>query len=272
MVGIKPTVGLVSRDSVVPISTAQDTLGPIARTVRDAAAMLSVMAGRDPNDDKTDSIPFEEIPDYRAACDRGDLSKYHLGVPRNAMKDILPEDLRTFEDVLEHLRGRVAKVIDCELTGMSKFEAMVGDEKTNFIAAEFHESLDKYLANLATNPGRISNLAGLCEYVKTTKEEEFPDRLIDRFEQALALSRDSAEYRNAKEATLFFGGEGGIPGALDRHALYAILVPTEAWAANYFTACGGQPQITIPAGFLAEGTEVKMNDTGRLVEQGPNVP
>src|SRR4051794_26694731 len=85
LVGIKPTVGLTSRSLVVPISEHQDTVGPMARTVKDAAYLLHAIAGKDPYDNYTSAIPFKTIPDYVAACKISALKGKRLGVPRNVI-------------------------------------------------------------------------------------------------------------------------------------------------------------------------------------------
>lgn len=86
LVGIKPTVGLTSRFLVIPISQHQDTVGPMARTVKDAAYLLAAIAGKDTNDNYTSAIPYDPLPDYVAACNFSALAGKRLGVPRNVIE------------------------------------------------------------------------------------------------------------------------------------------------------------------------------------------
>ncbi|KAK8068052.1 putative amidase [Apiospora saccharicola] len=117
LVGIKPTVGLTSRYLVVPISEHQDTVGPMARTVKDAAYILSAIAGPDPNDNYTSAFPFDTVPDYVGACDYLGLKGKRLGVPRNLFmqysdaEEYRPE-LAGFDASLDIFRAAGAEIVD----------------------------------------------------------------------------------------------------------------------------------------------------------------
>ena len=272
VVGIKPTVGLVSRSAVVPISPQQDTLGPMGRTVEDAAAMLSAMAGRDPHDSKTDGIPFDCIPDYQAASHRRDVSQYRIGIPRQTFDKVSQPILDAFEDVVEKLRTQGATIVDCEYAGQARYRTMTSDQKCAFLTSEFKPALAAYFSSLTTNPHDITDLAAIVSFTRATPAEEFPARPIEFFEQSLAIADDAEALREAAEVRTYLGSEGGVPGALDTYKLDALLFPTEAWTTNYLAAAGGSPQIAIPLGFLPADFPVEMNDTGTLVSRGPNIP
>ena len=273
VVGIKPTVGLTSRTSVIPISPEMDTLGPMARNVEDAAAMLSAMAGRDPKDSKTALIPFDSTPDYRAMCRRAaGPAKYKLGVPRHTFDDVPAPILAAFETLVAKLQAQGVTVVDCEFSGLATYLAMTADDRCDFMAGQFAPALAAYCSSLATNPHGITGLAAAVEYTRATEAEECAARPVDRFEQSLAVAGATAAYAAAVETRAFLAGEGGIQATLDADALDALLLPTEAYAANYLAGVGGNPQVAVPLGYLPDGFEVARNDTGRLVAKGPNVP
>ncbi|CAK7220605.1 hypothetical protein SBRCBS47491_004245 [Sporothrix bragantina] len=336
VVGLKPTTGLVSRDAVIPISPVQDTLGPMTRTLVDAATMLTFMAGRDEHDPKTAEIPMNLMSDYGAAATSGTKTPLNIriGIPRNALKGIKSATLKTFESrvvaPLRELPG--VTIVDCSFPGIMRFKGLGREETTNYMAGEFHDALPAYLATLTSNPQNIDGFEALCTFLKTTPEEEYgedeenekekggdekaekkegvgkdddessdddvrgdktdkvkidesPRRNIVRLEQTHRITKDSPAFEAAQINTAYFAGPGGIQGALDglrggkerphgfntHEPVDALLLPSTASAANYFAACGGHPQVTIPLGYR-DSRKVKFNDTGRLVASGPNVP
>ena len=123
LVGIKPTVGLTSRDLIIPISQRQDTCGPMARTVKDAAYVLAAIAGKSPYDNYTDAIPFDTIPDYVAACQFNALSGKRIGVPRNLIGNTTATPIITaFDAALNVLRAAGATIV--EHTNFTGYEAL----------------------------------------------------------------------------------------------------------------------------------------------------
>lgn len=113
-VGIKPTVGLTSRYLVIPISSTQDTVGPITRTVKDAAYLLSAIAGKDSNDNYTSAIPYETIPKYEEYCKEDGLRGMKIGIPRNAWNktlEALPE-FASFNKSLSIFRAGGSVIVD----------------------------------------------------------------------------------------------------------------------------------------------------------------
>lgn len=241
--------------------------------MEDAATMLSVIAGRDEHDTKTNIIPFDAVPDYRQACTQTQLPRLRLGVPRNATAKIeLTSILEAFEDVLQKLRTALVEIVDFDLPGLAKFDELSPEEITDAMAGDFNVAIADYLGKLTSNPNNLHVIGDLVDYIKVTEGEEYPERNIERFEQTAKRTSDSPEYRAAKERSAYFAGEGGIKGAMDKHKLDAIVCPSKAPGTNYFAACGGFPQIAVPLGYLPEDTEAKHNDTGNLVKQGPNMP
>lgn len=176
VVGIKPTVGLVSRDSIVPVSLDRDTVGPLARTVLDAAAILNVIAGRDENDPATDRILFEEIPDYTKFCTTSGFSKMHLGIPQNALEDVPVHILTYFNDTARRLQELGAQVVDVEFPAVNEYNSLTFKEKVFPMAAEFRPSISGYLGSLEQNPKDLRSLEDIYRLTKSDPREYFPNR------------------------------------------------------------------------------------------------
>lgn len=244
----------------------------MARTVHDAAVMLGVIAGRDENDEKTASIPFSQIPDYGDACSRSDLSDLRIGIPRNSIAKV--DDaavVKSFCELVEKVRPLVGDLVEFDLAGQDRYDEMTPDQRTDAIAGDFKVALSDYLSKLRDNPKQLHTVEDVCEHTKTTEGEEYPERNVSRFEQASNRGLDSVEYKTALETREYLAGEGGIKGAVKKHSLDAIMAPSKG-SANYFSACGGFPHITIPFGYQPQDVEVKRNDTGNLVDLAPNIP
>ncbi|KAH8682680.1 glutamyl-tRNA amidotransferase subunit A [Xylariales sp. PMI_506] len=271
VVAIKPTVGLVSRDSVIPVSAAKDTVGPFARTVTDAAITLGVIAGRDSNDPATEKSP-SEIPDYSLSCVTTDLKGMRLGVPRNALTKLMASILERFEEVLNGLRTLGADIIDVEFASVSEYRALRSDQKQLAMATEFRSSIKNYLANLKENPHNLYQLEDIYALTKQMPGEEASHRDLGIWDLALTTSTDSAEYQEAKRREGIFAGEGGILGSVTDHKLDAIIAPCDARIPNHFAAGGGLPMIAVPLGYMPEGTPIEWDESNEIISQAPNRP
>ncbi|KAI9682136.1 MAG: GPI transamidase component [Caeruleum heppii] len=275
LVGIKPTVGLTSRALVIPISQRQDTVGPMARSVKDAAYILSAIAGKDPNDNYTSAIPFEHIPDYVAACNASGLRGARIGVPRNAIL----ED-RATGPILAAFEAALAVVAEAEATivdnaNYSAYSQFLDEQSSTLVLlADFVSDLPElYLSKLVKNPQRVVDLASVSDFTKRDIREQFPERNVGIWDAALGLgfNNTSPEFWAAYQALLEFGGPGGILGALERDQLDALVLPTAL--AYSLPAIVGYPLITVPLGFYPPDTEVIQNQPRRdLVTVGPNIP
>ncbi|KAK5016401.1 hypothetical protein LTR39_002102, partial [Cryomyces antarcticus] len=231
LVGIKPTVGLTSRYLVIPISEHQDTIGPMTRTVKDAAYILQAIAGVDSGDNYTSAIPNNGVlPDYVAACNFSAFSGARIGIARN--------------------------VID-----------IWADNSSDFIS-----NLHTYFTELSYNPTGIETLAELRNYTQSNPLEEYPSRDTAVWDDALTQGWNNTDPRfwAAYQANLYYGGEGGILGALQRNKLDAIILPTQF--SPSIPALVGSPVVTVPMGFYPANETVVMNRRGTLVAVGPNIP
>ncbi|KAH9876587.1 hypothetical protein J1614_003718 [Plenodomus biglobosus] len=279
IVGIKPTVGLTSRSLVIPISERQDTVGPMARTVKDAAYILQAIAGPDPADNYTLAIPWAANstvakPDYVAACTFDALIGARIGVPRNAIGRRTPSSapiLDAFEAALDVLKNAGAIIVDnTNYTAYAEYLNSTAEDTV--LSGDFGPNLAAYLAQLTSNPNAIHNLSDITNFTKTYPPEQYPSRNTAIFDTSLALpfTNTDAEFYNAHQRALYLGGPGGILGALSKHNLDAVVVPSNM--ASGISAIIGAPVITVPMGSLPANTSVQMNRRGDLVASAPGIP
>ncbi|KAL1870777.1 hypothetical protein Daus18300_005097 [Diaporthe australafricana] len=281
VVGIKPTVGLTSRHLVIPISEHQDTVGPLARTVKDAAFLLSAIVGKDSLDNYTSAIPFDtnEFPDYVAACDFSALRGKRIGVTRGLIdldefevpKEAGEPLITAFNDSLGIIRSAGATVIDnIFLPGWKDY--VEGRYMLNDLRSDLLTDIPKYLSHLDTNPHNISSLQDVWNFTHHFPDEEYPVRDTSVFDDALEAGLDNTDHQLWLNRTLALHliGELGILGAIKNHSLDAIVLPT--YFAQFPPAMPGTPAVTVPMGRYPDETPVHKNDFGNLVDLGPNVP
>lgn len=272
IVGIKPTVGLVSRRGIVPISHNQDTAGPMARTVADAAALLNIVAGSDPGDPSTAEAGTRGNPDYTGFLNAEGLKGKRLGVARQYF-DFHPRVEAVMEAALADLQRLGAVLVDPVEFPDSK---ELGDASFNVMLYDFRVDLEEYLRGL---PGenKPRTLAELIEFNETTREREMP-----WFEQEIFLAAQKtgevseADYLKDLEKMQNFYRAEGIDKLMDENRLDAIISPTggPAWTIELLygdhggggssspAARAGYPNITVPAGFI-HGLPVGLSFFGR---------
>jgi amidase len=220
LVGIKPTVGLVSRTFVVPISHSQDTPGPITRTVADAALLLGVMAGSDPADSATRDADAR-LAGFAAGTDALPLAGRRFGVLR--VEGALPQTQALFEGVLARLRAAGATAVEVDRPAES---ARLGDYELTVLLTELKADLDAYLAG--TPPAvHARSLAQLIEFNRAHAAEELPLFGQDLFERAAATGglQDEA-YVTALREERRIAGPDGLDARFAALKLDAILAPT----------------------------------------------
>ena len=278
LVGIKPSVGLTSRYLVIPISEHQDTIGPMARTVKDAAYILSAIAGPDVNDNYTSAIPCGKVPDYVAACDYFALKGKRIGVPRNlfALEAGSPLEpiVAAFNASLDVLRAAGATVVDdITFPGYGGSNYLV-DTEGIVLAADFVTGVARYFASLSYNPNNITSLAELQNFTQRFPPEQWSPELRDTgiWQDALDLGHGNASPEVWANYTrqLYLAGPQGITGALANFSLDALVVPTTF--ASTVPARLGSPIVTVPLGRFPANTTVVMNGIGTLNATAPNVP
>ncbi len=260
IVGIKPTVGLVSRAGVIPIAHSQDTAGPMCRTVADAAAMLSAMAGVDPRDPATAAAEGRIAPDYTAFLDPNGLRGLRIGVQKRPGNNLIVDQL--VEDAIKVLRDHGAEVIDpadIETAGQ------LGNAERDVLQYEFKADLNAYLA---TMPANVKNrtLADIIAFNEANKDREMPYFGQETFiaSEAKGPLTDQA-YLDARAKCVELTRAKGIDATMDKNRLDAMIGPSGGPAglvdlvtltgggggggSSQFPAVSGYPHITVPAGF-----------------------
>jgi amidase len=271
VVGLKPTVGLTSKDLVIPVSEHQDSIGPITRTVKDAAYLLQVIAGKDDHDKYTAEIP--RIPDYVAAC-KDTLKGARIGIPWKAIQEGLDKNPRYASEVegfsqnLPVLEAAGAVLVEVDYASAIKD---IRDLEMPLMGADFRVNLASYLSQLVTNPSNIHTLEDVREQTQKHPLESFPERDTGHWDDILDVQKwdnTSPEFKEKYERLQELGGPGGLPALLDQHDLIAVAMPSVM--APMWAAVVGAPGITVPSGHLGE-TEPVFEANG-LVETGPGIP
>lgn len=258
IVGMKPTVGLISRRHIVPISHSQDTPGPMTRTVRDAALLLTAMAGTDPQDPATAEADMRR-EDYAAQLTPDALRGQRIGVLGFASGFGTDEP---FEEALRTLREQGATVVEiAAFPGRQE----IGRNELIVLLTELKHELNAYLA---TTPPAVTTrtLAELIAFNEAHADVEMPFFGQDLFELAEATTGiDTEEYRRAREISLRLAGAEGIDRMLGAHGVVALVAPTAsaAWlidtvhgdvitsgGASSLPAVAGYPHLTVPMGHV----------------------
>lgn len=272
IVGIKPTVGLVSRAGVIPIAHSQDTAGPMARCVADAAALLGALTGVDGDDEATAASRGKTRPDYTAFLDRDGLRGARIGVARERYFGYSPATDALIDSAIKLMRERGAVIVD-----PANLDIRLGDASYTVLLYEFKADLDKYLAGLASSPG-VRTLADVIAFNEKHADREMPffgqDVMIDAQKKG-PLS--TPEYRKALDKCRSLTREKGIDALMDEHKLDAIVAPTHGppglidlvngdpgsgGSSSTPAAVAGYPSITVPAGYYF-GLPVGMSFFGR---------
>ncbi|HEX3590744.1 MAG TPA: amidase [Pseudonocardiaceae bacterium] len=250
--GLKPTIGLVSRAGVVPISAQQDTPGPMARHVVDLAVALSALQGKDPDDPATADQPDDQVTDYAAALDPDALRGARLGVWH-----VPTEPADVVSSAVDALRAAGASVVEVTLPHHDD----IGPHELPAMWAEFRHDLEAYLA---TREGAPSTFGELIEFNKADPVElsKFPQDHFEHAAEAPPLT-DTEYLEHRRTATEL--ARRSIDETLAEHGLDAIVAVTNgpAWQIGYHpegdhdvigsssaAAVSGYPAVTVPAGFV----------------------
>jgi amidase len=273
LVGIKPTVGLVSRSGIIPISHSQDTAGPMARTVRDAAILLGALTGADPRDPATAASTGHARTDYTAALDRDGLRGARIGVARKHFTGYHIETDRLLAAALDLMKQHGATIVDpaeIETAGQTD------DTELEVLLYEFKADLNAYLGQLSPTV-RVRSLADVIAFNTKNASRELRYFGQEIMEQAQAKGPlTEKKYLDALAKNHRLMGTQGIDATIKKHKLDAIVAPTQAPAALIdlvngdpgglpsFTspaAVAGYPHITVPMGF-AWGLPVGLSFVG----------
>ncbi|APV52528.1 amidase [Betaproteobacteria bacterium GR16-43] len=259
LVGIKPTLGLVSRDGIIPIAHSQDTAGPMARTVADAAALLTALSGADPRDAATGDAG-KYATDFTRFLDKEGLKGARIGVVRanfGGRNDLVSA---VVEAQLKVLEASGAVLVDVELPNAAKY----GPSEYEVLLYEMKADMAAYLAEFA--PGsNLKSLQDLVDFNWKNADRELKHFGQEHFLKSVAKGGlDSKEYLEALENNHKYSRAEGIDKIMDEKQLDALVAPTggPAWLTDFikgdasgggFTspaAVAGYPHITVPAGFV----------------------
>jgi amidase len=275
IVGIKPTVGLVSRAGIVPIAHSQDTAGPMARTVADACALLSAMTGVDPRDHATTASEGKFHADYTQFLDANGLAGARIGVVQAAAFHLGPKTRPVLGAAIAALEHSGARVLEVELPNAGRSD----DTELELLLYEFKADLELYLAS---RPGaRVKTLADLIAFNRANAARELPffgQELLERAATKGPLSEQA--YLDVLKKNLDLSRTHGIGAVMDSEQLDALVAITNgpaqltdlvngdarAGGSTSPAAVAGYPSITVPAGAV-HGLPVGISFFGRAFSE-----
>lgn len=273
LVGVKPTVGLVSRTGIIPIAHSQDTAGPMTRTVRDAALVLSAIAGVDPGDAATKAAEGHLHADYTQFLDAKGLEGARIGIPRKELFGYSPGADRLAEAAIKDLERLGATIVDpADIPTIGTF----GDAEFEVLLYEFKADLNSYLARQGAS-ARVRSLEDLIAWNEEHREREMPyfgQEILVMAQEKGPLT--DAAYRRALADCRRKTRRDGIDAVIDRHRLDALVCPTSgppwlidlvngdygAGGSSSAPAVAGYPHITVPGGYVF-GLPVGISFIGR---------
>lgn len=250
LVGIKPTVGLVSRDSIIPIAASQDTAGPLARTVADAAILLGALTGIDPSDPVTAESAGKFFTDYRPFLDSDSLAGKRIGVPRNFWTGLTTEQRNIVEAALTLTRGLGATIIEQNIAGVPPLPSSI------VLSYEFKRDLNAYLASLGpTSPIQdIDDVSDfITNYLAANPDPNGPFKYgqvqinTSKNRDLSDGSADTIRYLADRANDRLVTKTNGIDAYIDTYGLDAVLFPGTTGAG--IGARAGYPSIIVPAGY-----------------------
>ncbi|WP_309669904.1 amidase [Gemmatimonas sp.] len=277
LVGIKPTVGLWSRSGIIPISASQDTAGPMARTVADAAALLGALTGVDGRDRATAESAGKSAADYTTFLDAKSLQGARIGVARN-MAGFHPMTDAAFERAIESLRKAGAVIVDpANVPTVGKYD----EAELDVLLYEFKAGVNAYLAERGSTVS-VRTMDDVIAFNRANASAEMPYFGQEQMERSQSMgSLDDAKYRDAVAACRRLSRDEGIDAIMAQHSLDAIVAPSNgpSWPTDLINgdrysggnssvaAVAGYPSITVPMGF-ADALPLGVSFIGRAWSEG----
>ena len=262
VVGIKTTLGLVSRAGVIPIAHSQDTVGPFGRCVADAALLLGVIAGPDPRDPSTQSGGPASVPDYTTLLDAGALRGARIGVARETYFGYSEKSDSVAEAAIEVLRAAGAEIVDPANIATAK-SMQTSEAELTVLLYEFRADLGAYLAELSPE-AEVHSVEELIAFNRSHRDQEMPYFGQEHLELAAAKGPlTESAYLEALAENHRLAREEGIDAVMLEHRLDALVMPTgsPAWKIDLIdgdhgtggssqpSALAGYPAISVPAGY-----------------------
>lgn len=258
VVGVKPTLGLISRSGIVPIAASQDTAGPFGRTVTDTAILLGAMTGVDTLDRATRASRRHARRDYTELLSQGGLEGVRLGVPRAVFYERLaPPEVPVIDTALHALGGLGAALVDPANIATAR---EVTDFRSDVMLYEFKRDLNRYLQGL----GESSPVHSIRDLIRFN--EARPQEML-RFGQVRLLAAQSTNglrtetYRRSRAEDLRISRADGVDRVMASERLDALVFP--GWSGAAIGAKAGYPSVIVPAGYTAEGTPIGLTVLGR---------
>jgi len=247
LVGIKPTVGSISRSGIIPLSFTQDTPGPLARTVEDAAITFGLMVGYDETDPVTRGADRFDGIDWLSICDAASLEGKRIGIARSIfVREISTERKEQFEEALRRLESLGAELIDNIDLG-----TMEDDLGYDVLLYEFKAALNEYLGKTpTTNP--IRTLSDIIRFNNEHAEKtlKFGQVMLEKVDRTSGTLTEP-EYIEALIRNRHLAGELALDRAFDEHKIDMLVFPQDHGCS--FSAAAGYPAITVPSSFTDEG-------------------
>jgi len=258
IVGIKPTLGLIGRSGIIPLAFSQDTAGPMARTVRDAALLLGAMSGVDPRDTTTEAGRHKSYADYTQFLKADGLRGARIGVVRQYF-NMGPAVVALMERCVAVIRGAGAEIVDpANLPSFEKWR----DTEARVMAYEFKSELNRYLAGRGGSVRSLEDVIAFNAAHRTQEMPYFGQELMKEAQGKGPLS--DPEYQEALRDNHKLTRKQGIDAVLKKYRLDALIGPTAgpAWITDWVSgdhadsgcasppAIAGYPHITVPAGFV----------------------
>jgi amidase len=263
LVGVKPTVGLVSRSGIIPISASQDTAGPMTRTVTDAAWLLAAISGSDPRDPATKDADAHLLPDPSTFLKTDALRGARVGVVRQSLTGYHAKTDALFEQALETLKTLGAVLVDpADIPHIDDY----GKDESTVLHYEFKQGINDYLATLGPD-ARMKTLKDLIRF-----NEENKGRVMPWYGQEDFLKSEECgpltdkKYLEARERCVRLSRREGMDAVMAKHRLDVLVAPTggPAWPTDLLTgdhfggsssspcAVAGYPHVTVPMGWMSD--------------------
>jgi amidase len=273
LVGLKPTVGVVSRRGIIPIAISQDTAGPMGRTVADVALLMNALAAVDDGDPAGPAAKGRTPADYAAFLKADALKGKRFGVMRQAM-GYHPDVDASMSAAIEKMKSAGAEVVDVKIGTFNDWD----DLELEVLLYEFKDGLNAYLG---ASGSPYPSLESLIAFNRANAERVMPffgQELFDRAQAKGPLT--DAAYRKARDESLRMAGKDGLLAALDRDKLDALIAPSTspAWPTDHvlgdhfvgggygMAAVAGTPSLTVPIG-EARGLPLGLTFMGRAYSE-----
>ncbi|MFP7493182.1 amidase family protein [Terribacillus saccharophilus] len=255
LVGIKPTVGLVSRSGIIPIAHSQDTAGPMTRTVRDAAILLQAIAGRDQADPATVSAPL--VPDYTASLREEGLSGKRLGIDQETLQQLEPHKRELMEKAFTALRDKGAELIDVRVPTITR--------ESSVLYHEFKNGVNRYLQSVASHlPAHTLKEVMEWNMANTDAALQYGQDVLEAAEKTDGTLKQM-EYLQDRLADIQESRTEGLDRVMTDAALDGIIFP--GYDGADIAAKAGYPSITVPAGYTEAGEPFGITFTAGAFEE-----